>query len=123
MAHKSIEMIESLYLKTKANNQKNNITGILIYKNRNFFQILEGDETVIDTTYSIIRKDPRHKNIFKVINTTMPERIFEDYNCGFTIINNDKGLESLNDYLEWLRTAENKIANKIIIMVENFINN
>lgn len=119
--HKSLEMIESLYLKTNANNQKNNITGILIYKDNNFFQIIEGDQTIIDTTYDIIKTDPRHKNIFNVINTTITERMFEDYNFGFTIIDTENGLHQLQEYLDWLKVAENKLANKVIAIVENFI--
>jgi hypothetical protein len=110
-----------LYLKAKTNNYKHNITGVLIYKNQNFLQVLEGEESAVNATFERIKFDRRHKNIFEVINTTIDERIFEDYNFGFTIIDNKVGLRNLYDYLEWLRTADNKLANKVITMVENFI--
>lgn len=119
----SLHKLKSLYLEAKLNNKINNVTGILIYKKKNFLQVLEGNETVVDDTFNKIQKDFRHKNIFEVINTKIDERIFEDYNFGFTVIDNQNGLKSLHDYLEWLKAAENKIANKVIIMVENFINN
>ncbi|MDG1730637.1 MAG: BLUF domain-containing protein [Algibacter sp.] len=119
--YESIDKLKTLYLKAKANNLKHNITGILIYKNQNFLQVLEGEETIIYETYKRIENDSRHKNIIKVINTTIEQRIFEDYNFGFTVIDNKQGLTNLYDYLEWLRGAENKIANKVITMVENFI--
>lgn len=117
----SLSELNKLYLKAKANNFRRNITGIIIYKNKNFLQVLEGEQTVVDKTYDKIKYDPRHKNIFKVINTSIEQRIFEDYNFGFTIIDNRTGLKNLNEYLDWLRAAENKIANKVITMVENFI--
>ncbi|WP_339895618.1 BLUF domain-containing protein [uncultured Algibacter sp.] len=121
LEHECLDKLTTLYLKAKANNLKHNITGVLIYKNQNFLQVLEGEETVIHETYKRIENDSRHKNIIKVINTTIEERIFEDYNFGFTIVDNKQGLKNLYDYLEWLRAAENKIANKVITMVENFI--
>lgn len=119
--YESLDKLKTLYLKAKANNQVNNITGVLIYKNQNFLQVLEGEETIVDATFNRIKLDSRHKNIFKVINTYVDERIFEDYNFGFTIIDNKSGLSNLHDYLEWLKGAENKLANKVIVMVENFI--
>lgn len=121
LEHESLNNIEALYEKAKANNFKNNITGILIYKNQNFLQVLEGDSKTVDATFAKIAYDARHHNIFKVINTSIEDRIFEDYNFGFTIINNKQGLSNLNDYLMWLRNADNKLANKVIYMVENFI--
>jgi len=121
LEHECLDKLKALYLKAKANNSKHHITGILIYKNQNFLQVLEGEETIVDETFKRIENDARHKNVFKVINTTIEERIFEDYNFGFTIIDNTRGLNNLHDYLEWLRGAENKIANKVIAMVENFI--
>jgi len=121
LEHESLNNIEKIYEKAKANNFKNNITGILIYKNQNFLQVLEGDSKTVDSTFAKIAYDARHHNIFKVINTSIEGRIFEDYNFGFTIINNKQGLSNLNDYLMWLRNADNKLANKVIHMVENFI--
>lgn len=119
--HESLDKLNDLYLKAKANNLKNNITGILIYKNQNFLQVLEGQQGIVDQTFTKIRYDSRHQNIFKVINTSIEERIFEDYNFGFTIIDNKNGLNNLYNYLEWLKDANNKLANKVITMVENFI--
>ena len=119
--HESVDKLKTLYLKARANNQKYNITGVLIYNNQNFLQVLEGEEAIVNATYERIKFDRRHKNIFEVINTYIDERIFEDYNFGFTIIDNKGGMRNLYDYLEWLREAEDKLANKVITMVENFI--
>ncbi|GAA4932754.1 hypothetical protein GCM10023314_01410 [Algibacter agarivorans] len=121
LEHECLDKLKAMYLKAKANNLKHNITGILIYKNQNFLQVLEGEEIKVDETFNRIKSDSRHKNIFKVINTSIDERIFEDYNFGFTIIDNERGLNNLHDYLNWLRGAENELANKVITMVENFI--
>ncbi|MFD2726853.1 BLUF domain-containing protein [Hyunsoonleella rubra] len=117
----SYEDLKMLYEKAKKNNQKNEITGVLIYNNGNFLQVLEGHPERVDATYSRIELDYRHQNIFKVININIEQRIFEDYNFGFTIIDDFKEFSELNQYLEWLKNAENKVANKVITVVENFI--
>ena len=119
--NESIKNLEALYSKAKTNNLKNNITGILIYINNNYLQVLEGYEKTIDKTFEKIYADGRHKNIFKIIETTIEERIFEDYNFGFTTIKNKQELNNLYEYLNWLKNADNEAANKVIAMVENFI--
>lgn len=117
----SMKNLENLYLKASANNSKNNITGILVYIDRNFLQVLEGEEKTVDKTFKIISTDTRHKNIFNIIDTTIEQRIFEDYNFGFTIINDKKKLNNLGEYLNWLKNADCDYATKVITMVENFI--
>jgi hypothetical protein len=117
----SIENVKRIYDKAKQNNSKRNITGILIYQNGNYLQVLEGDEKYVDLTFSKIKFDPRHKNIIKVINNSIEQRIFEDYNFGFSVVKSSEEFKQLNEYLEWLREADNRIANKVIAMVENFI--
>lgn len=119
--HKSIEKLKKLYLKAKKNNHELNITGVLIYKNKNFLQVLEGDVSSVNTTFEKIKFDKRHRNIFEVINTTTDVRIFQDYNFGFTIVDNKEGIKNLHEYLEWLKVAENQLANEVITMVENFL--
>lgn len=120
--NKSITDFNNLINKAKSNNTKNNITGILVYKNSNFLQVLEGHPKTVDTVFDKIRIDQRHQNIFKVINTTIDERFFEEYNFGFTVVSDKNALQNLSDYLDWLRNADNMIANEIATMVENFIN-
>lgn len=119
--YKSLSELNDIYLKARTNNIENNITGVLVYKNRNFLQVIEGESGKVNDTFSKIALDTRHKNIFKVINTSIEERVFEDYNFGFTTIDSNKELKNLYNYLEWLRSAENKLANNIISMVKNFI--
>jgi hypothetical protein len=118
----SINDFNNLILTAKSNNAKNNITGILVYKNNNFLQVFEGNHQTVDAIFSKIQMDDRHRNIFKIIDTTIEERIFEEYNFGFTVVSDNCALKNLSDYLTWLRNADNMIANEIATMVENFIN-
>lgn len=113
--------LKDLLRKIKINNTKNQITGVLIHKSDNFLQVLEGEHKTVDILFNKISIDNRHKNIFKIIETTIEERFFEEYKFGFTVIKNQDALNNLEDYLNWLKNAENTIANEIVTMVKNFI--
>lgn len=118
----SFTNLKSIYTTAKENNLKNNITGILIYKNNNFLQVFEGIENTVNDTFKKISADTRHRNLFIIIDKKTENRYFEDYNFGFTIVKDNNALHNLKDYLSWLKNADNLIANEIIAMVENFIN-
>ena len=113
--------IEHLFRVNKRNNTELNISGILIYNYGNFLQILEGDEQKINTLFSKINQDSRHSNIIKLIDTSIEERIFDSYGSGFVIVENPKTLNQLKRYLDWVKKAELDTVDKIINMVENFI--
>lgn len=117
----SINDLKGLLRTAKINNSKNQITGVLIHKSDNFLQVLEGDQKHVDALFSRISLDDRHQNIFKLLETSIDERFFEDYKFGFTVINTRNALNNLEDYLNWLRDADNTIANEIVAMVKNFI--
>jgi len=113
--------IEHLFRVNKRNNTEFDISGVLVYNYGNFLQILEGDEQKINLLFEKISQDPRHNNIIKLIDTSIEERVFDDYNFGFVVVENPKTLKQLEKYLKWVRKAELKPVDKIINIVENFI--
>lgn len=64
-------------------NSKNNITGCLLYHNREFIQILEGDKEKIQDLYSIIYQDDRHKDIIMLAEGEKEERVFNDWSMAY----------------------------------------
>ncbi len=120
-AEESFSNLKDIYSKAKRNNFNNNITGILIYNKRNFLQVFEGEKKIVDETFKRIKKNPKHKNIFTIVDVPTEYRYFDEYNYGFCLIKDKDTLKDLRNYLEWLKEAENKVANKIILLIENFI--
>ena len=57
-------------------NKAHDITGLLIYRNQKFIQVLEGERGAVDYLYSKIEMDIRHKKVTKVIVGETEERIF-----------------------------------------------
>ena len=63
----SHQQIEELLKFCRDKNNSLDIKGILLYSERNFFQILEGERRVVLNMYKKIREDPRHYGHIQVI--------------------------------------------------------
>lgn len=72
---------QALTALTERASQKNNaqtVTGILLFNGQSFFQVLEGQESVIDTLFSVISQDPRHYNVVELMRDYTAVRRFEN---------------------------------------------
>jgi uncharacterized membrane protein (DUF373 family) len=84
----------------RENNAESGVTGMLIYCNATFLQVLEGDEKVVDDLIDKIRKDPRHTNLQVLHRRTIERRQHSDWSMGFKRVS-DKELrvvEGLRDF-------------------------
>lgn len=77
------QSILDLLEKSRTRNAANNITGILLYHEGNFIQLLEGDADDVDATLTRISKDPQHKNIIVIDEGDLGERNFGNWSMGF----------------------------------------
>ncbi len=58
--------IEDLLKLSSTNNNRDQITGILLFSNGNFFQVLEGEKKVITEIFEKIKQDRRHRNLISI---------------------------------------------------------
>ncbi len=76
----SIKEIETIGIMASHNNKHVNITGLLIYFEKLFFQVLEGDDKEIDRLYVKIEKDARHVEILRLkTEYDVKERLFPSW--------------------------------------------
>lgn len=71
---------------SKVNNVENQITGMLLYVEGRFFQVLEGEESLVKDLYDNIAKDTRHVNSVVVAQGSLDTRIFTDWTMKFKSI-------------------------------------
>ncbi len=119
----SANALDAILNNTSRRNSTLNITGLLVYNNGNFLQILEGNYDRVYNLYAKIITDDRHDNIIKLIDEPLETRIFDSYEVGFMVVNNMYEQKQLKGYLDWLKQAEIKSVDKVIQIVENFIQN
>ena len=89
----------ALLQQCRDSNNKRGITGMLLYQNGTFMQILEGEKQVVLDLYDKILKDDRHTGIHTVLTGDIGARNFEDWSMGF--FNMDKAGEfpQYSDYI------------------------
>ena len=71
---------------SRANNERDSITGMLLYKEGNFMQVLEGPEDNVLARYESIRRDTRHKDIYLLSVQPIRAREFPRWEMGFANI-------------------------------------
>ena len=108
--------------KSRANNIKLGITGLLLYNEGSILQILEGEKQVVTDLYKIIERDNRHTRIVKMIDASITQRSFSDWSMGFKRVS-DADWSQLKGYLDI--DKDNKIcsgteSNSVITMIKSF---
>lgn len=64
-------------------NQKQNITGLLLYNDGIFFQVLEGEESSIQSLYASIKNDFRHYDVRTIYQQPLAQRNFSNWAMSF----------------------------------------
>ena len=98
----SSELVD-LLAQSHAHNTETGITGMLLYKDGNFMQAIEGEEEAVRTLYAKIRRDPRHRGLLTLLQGPLAERQFPDWSMGFNDLNTAEAL-STPGYSEFLNT-------------------
>jgi len=65
------------------NNERLDITGVLLHHQGNFVQVLEGPVAALDATMSKILADPRHHDVMIVYRKAVDHRAFPSWHMGF----------------------------------------
>ncbi len=69
---------------SQRNNARDEITGILMYHDEIFFQVLEGDRSAVEKCYyEGISHDPRHKSLSLMWADGVESRTFSDWAMGY----------------------------------------
>ena len=77
--HEIARMLQSSH----RHNSAAGITGMLLYADGNFLQVLEGESGAVQETYARILADARHHQIYKILDEPVSARDFSDWSMGF----------------------------------------
>ena len=97
----SEEEINTLLVQARHFNIQHGITGVLLYIEGDFLQVLEGRKETIDSLFENIKRDKRHKSVIVVYEGNKIKRQFPDWSMGFhsstyEMLRNILGFEDLN---------------------------
>lgn len=94
-------------------NQAHAITGMLLYKDNSFLQVLEGDAGDVAPLYERIRRDDRHIKVKTLFEQAISRRDFADWSMGFHNLDGEdlKPLEGYTDFMQSGQTARAMFEN------------
>ncbi|GAA4907504.1 BLUF domain-containing protein [Mucilaginibacter defluvii] len=109
---------------SRDNNVINQITGMLLYADGTFMQVLEGDKDEVMRTYRRILLDDRHRNVIELAAGPLNTRNFPEWSMGFASVNADV-LEEFEGYINPQGEAflDTDKMNAAIIMLKGFAEN
>jgi len=79
----SDDQLQELLLEARNHNTQFGITGLLLYGNGCFVQVLEGERDAIHSLYEQIKCDPRHRDVTTYADKTIAQRAFADWAMAF----------------------------------------
>jgi hypothetical protein len=89
-----------LLARSRAKNASLGVTGILLYRQGTFLQVLEGPHAEVDALYDTIARDSRHHEVSTVLAEDRSARRFPDWTMGFADVDGDLGdVDGFNDVL------------------------
>ena len=68
---------------SRARNERDSITGVLLFCNNNVVQCLEGSREAVNKTYARIVQDKRHQNLLLVDYRMLSTRLFSKWSMGY----------------------------------------
>ena len=89
--------VAAILSQSRANNERNGLTGALLYHGGRFIQILEGPDEAVHSRFAIISADPRHRIIQTVREKQINERQFPEWTMGFRPLA-DSSVKELNGF-------------------------
>jgi hypothetical protein len=94
--------IMALLVEARKNNLDKGITGMLLYDNGSFFQVLEGEPSAVTSLLKTIQDDTRHNQVVKIIYEKIDERDFSTWTMGFSEVTRKDltEIEGLNDFFQ-----------------------
>ena len=86
------DALKELLAKARANNEAKGLSGLLLYHEGSFIQVLEGERAAVRATYVRINQDSRHSEVQVLFEGDVEERTFEGWSMGYVPAN---GLQDL----------------------------
>ncbi|MCC9600441.1 BLUF domain-containing protein [Stieleria sp. JC731] len=91
--------LEKLLQQARHTNHVLDITGVLLFVDKTFFQVLEGEPKNVRALYEKIASDPRHNNTLVLSEESVGERNFGEWSMGF--LRDKASIEQLPGFVDF----------------------
>ncbi|GAB7086850.1 BLUF domain-containing protein [Marinifilum fragile] len=114
--------LDELLSEIRPKNLKQGVTGLLLYNDEIFIQVIEGKSDTIHDLYDRLQKDKRHTNIVKILEERIDQRSFPNWSMGYQKLSKEESkvlpgftdLMTTNDIRESLKQSSQAIVDLIV---------
>jgi hypothetical protein len=101
-AHRLLDEEEILEILTRSRrkNERLGITGLLLYRDGNFLQILEGPAAAVEELLDKIERDSRHRGMILLSRSNIEERQFSDWHMAYRRMSKSSHTDGSNPFVE-----------------------
>ena len=113
--------IKDLLNNSKEWNNKNGITGLLLYSGGNFFQIIEGEKNMISELFQEIKSDKRHQDIIQIFGKEIHKKAYDGYDSDYVSEDSDIDPEQFQHYLNQIKVLDNNTQKAVENILKAFL--
>ena len=117
--------LDQLLAEIRPKNLVHGITGLLLYNDEIFIQVIEGESDTIQALYDRLQKDHRHTNIVKVLEERIDQRFFPNWSMGYQKLSKEdsKDLPGFTDVMSSkdIRESLKQSSQAIVDLIVKFI--
>ncbi|MEO6582089.1 MAG: BLUF domain-containing protein, partial [Sphingomicrobium sp.] len=99
-------LIQAILKTSRANNLRDDISGLLIAGGNRYLQVIEGSRRAMEALYANIRADPRHLAVTTLVERTTVARCFDGWSMAFR---REPGLGEFDSFPEVLRSLTEQV--------------
>jgi Sensors of blue-light using FAD len=81
--------VARILAKSRINNRRNGLVGVLYFGDGCFFQCLQGEETTVDALYALLQSDNRHKDLKLFSRKQISALAYADWSMKYVPIEKD----------------------------------
>ncbi|QNH61050.1 BLUF domain-containing protein [Hymenobacter sediminicola] len=127
VGHPTNAELKHLLQQSRSNNSRLSITGLLLYGNGSFLQVLEGTEDAVREIYGRIVIDQRHTRVLKLSDGPIEARVFSNWSMGFQVLSGDD-FARLTGYIDpyrsnFLDAHLPEIEESMLLLLKSFVVN
>jgi EAL domain-containing protein (putative c-di-GMP-specific phosphodiesterase class I) len=116
--------VQDILRTSRVNNAASQVTGMLLFAEGSYFQVLEGAPAAVDETFARVAKDPRHTRVTIIIREPIARRSFAEWTMGLASlsaadIERETGLNDLFQGGKVLTQVDSGRARKLLEAFKN----
>lgn len=94
--------LEELLVDIRKRNKVQKVTGLLLYNDGTFIQLIEGKTGIIQNLYEKIKNHRRHSNVVLLLDESIKKRAFPDWTMGYYKLNREQSgkIPGYSDFMQ-----------------------